>query len=100
HFVAQTVGESVVLAVIVARKDVVAEYEAVTSAVAIHAGIVDLATVNVMNAVIGSGTTTGVDWLLVCVAGEATTIAILRGRQLMFYRHRTALDDEPVPSLL
>ena len=100
HFVAQSAGESAVLAAIVARKDVIAQYEAVTSAVAIHAGIVDLASVNVMNTVIGSGTTMGIDWLLVCVAGEATTIAILRGQQLMFYRHRTALDDEPLPSLV
>ena len=45
----------------------------------IHAGIVDLASFNVMNAVIGAGAAPAGDWLLVCLAPEATTLAILRG---------------------
>ena len=41
-----------------------------------------------MNAVIGAGSAPSDDWLLVCLASDATTLAILRGDQLMFYRHR------------
>ncbi len=34
------------------------------------------------------------------LAAEGTTLAILRGHELMFYRHRTAVDDEPLRSLV
>ena len=53
-----------------------------------------------MNAVIGAGAAPPDDWLLVCLAPEATTLAILRGEQLMFYRHRTAVDEEPLSALV
>jgi len=53
-----------------------------------------------MNAVIGAGAAAPADWLLICLAQEATTIAILRGAQLMFYRHRAALDEEPLSALV
>jgi hypothetical protein len=65
----------------------------------IHAGLVDLASFNVMNVVIGGGAPAG-DWLFVHLASEATSLAILRGRSLMFYRHRTAVDEEPLGSLV
>ena len=35
-----------------------------------------------------------------CLAADATTLAILRGEQLMFYRHRTAVDEEPLSALV
>ncbi len=35
-----------------------------------------------------------------CLAADATTIAIMRGEQLMFYRHRTAVDEEPLSALV
>jgi len=43
-----------------------------------------------MNAVVGAGAAPTADWLLICMAHEGTTIAILRGGQLMFYRHRAS----------
>jgi Tfp pilus assembly PilM family ATPase len=99
HFVAHTEGEGVTLAAVVARNDVLAEYEGVADEVGIHAGIVDLASLNVANAVIAGGASAG-DWLLVCLAPEATTLAILRGDRLMFYRQRATLDDEPLSALV
>jgi Tfp pilus assembly PilM family ATPase len=93
-------GGVTTLAAVVARRDVVAEYEAVVAAAGIHAGIVDLASFNVMNAIVGAGAAADGDWLLVHLAAEATTIAILRGSQLMFYRHRTAVDEEPLGALV
>ena len=74
--------------------------EAVAPAVGIHAGIVDLASFNVVNAVIAAGSAPSGDWLVVCLAPEGTTIAILRGEELMFYRHRAAIDGEPLSALV
>jgi hypothetical protein len=34
------------------------------------------------------------------MAHEGTTIAILRGAQLMFYRHRASIDEEPLSALV
>jgi Tfp pilus assembly PilM family ATPase len=100
HFVANTDGSITTIAAIVARTDVVTQYEAVARAAGIHAGLVDLASLNVMNGVIGAGGSAGGDWLLVHLASESTTLAILRGDQLMFYRHRAAFDDEPLRALV
>jgi Tfp pilus assembly PilM family ATPase len=100
HFVAARDGEGATMATIVARTDVVTQYEAILRAFGIHPGIVDLAGLNVMNAVMGSDVVPEGDWLLVHLSGEATTLAILRGSSLLFYRHRTAVDDESLGSLV
>jgi Tfp pilus assembly PilM family ATPase len=100
HFRAGSEGTGTSLAAVLARRDVIAQYESVTSRLGIHAGIVDLASFNVMNAVIGAGAAPAEDWLLVCLASDATTIAIMRGENLMFYRHRTAVDEEPLSALV
>jgi Tfp pilus assembly PilM family ATPase len=97
---AHTDGTATIMAATLARKDVIAEYEAVAGAVGIHAGLVDLASFNVMNALMGTGNTPAADWLLVCLTTEATTLAILRGNALMFYRHRSNVDDEPLGALV
>ncbi len=93
-------GRPVMMAGVVSRRDVVAEYEAVAAAAGVHAGIVDLASFNVMNAIVGVGGEVAGDWLLVHLAAEATSLAILRGDQLMFYRHRTAVDEESLGALV
>jgi Tfp pilus assembly PilM family ATPase len=93
-------GQATTMAATVARRDVIAEYEAVAAAVGVHAGLVDLASFNVMNALVGTGSTPSADWLLVCLTAEATTLAILRGNDLMFYRHRANVDDEPLGALV
>jgi Tfp pilus assembly PilM family ATPase len=99
HLPAHVDGGTATFAAVVARPDVLAQYEAVTNALGIHAGLVDLASFNVINAVICAGAVAPADWLVICLAEEATTIAILRGAGLMFYRHRTALD-EPLSALV
>jgi Tfp pilus assembly PilM family ATPase len=88
------------VAAVVARRDVVTQYEAVASALGIHAGVVDLASIDVMNAIVAAGASVTGDWLLVHLAAEATTMAILRGSALMFYRHRTAVDEETLSALV
>lgn len=100
HFPAAAEGGRRVVAAVMARRDVVVQYEDILSGLGIHAGVVDLAGFNVMNAVMAAGVPTTGDWLLVHLAGDATTLAILRGDALMFYRHRTAVDEETLSSLV
>jgi len=99
HFVAHAGPNRTTIAVVLARRDVIAEYEALTTALDIHAGIVDLASFNVANAVLASGAASG-DSLLVSLAPDATTLLLLRGEHLMFYRHRAAAGDESVGTLV
>jgi type IV pilus assembly protein PilM len=76
----------------IARRDIVREYEAAAQAAGLQPGVVDLATFNMVNAVLAAGTTPSGDWLVVHVASDYLTLAILRGDALIFYRHRGADD--------
>ena len=77
--------------VTLARRDVVQEYEDLCAAHGAHAGIVDISTFNVINAVLAGGAPEpSADWLLVNVASDSTSIALLRGRNLIFFRSRSA----------
>jgi len=79
--------------VTIARKDIVQEYEAVAQAAGLQAGVVDLATFNLVNAALGAGAPPARDWLVVHVAADYLALVILRGDAVIFYRHRGA-DDE------
>lgn len=100
HFQASTDGPRTSIAAVMARRDVVSQYEAVMTSLGIHAGVVDLASFNVMNAVVAAAAPSTGDWLLVHLAAEATTLAIMRGADLMFYRHRTTVDEETLGALV
>jgi len=73
-----------------ARRDVVEEYEALCADAGAHAGVVDLATFNVVNVVLAGSAPSLVDWLLVNVAPDYASIAIMRGEHLIFFRNRAA----------
>ena len=75
------------------RRDVVEEYEAVCATAGVHAGVVDIATFNLINLVLASGAPPGADWLLVNVSRDSTTIAIVRGGDLIFFRNRAGDGD-------
>ena len=79
--------------VVIARQDIVREYEAVCDAAGAHAGVVDLASFNVINAVLAGPAAPADDWLLVHVTQEDATMAILRGQHVVFFRNR-ATDGE------
>jgi Tfp pilus assembly PilM family ATPase len=114
HIRASGHGNGATFAAIVARTDVLAQYETVAALAGARAGIVDLASFNVMNAAMSAQETaadpsTGSgsprvksrgDWLLVCLAHEGTSIAILRGTELLFYRYRASMDGEPLSALV
>lgn len=70
----------------VARRDVIAEYEALCLATRAAAGIVDVAACGAINlALAKDGGETG-DWMLVHVAPDTCTIAIVRRGAAIFFR--------------
>jgi type IV pilus assembly protein PilM len=77
--------------VLLVRRDVVEEYESVCTRLGIHAGLVDIASFNVINAALAAGSEAD-DWLLVQVTPEDTTLAILRAGNLIFFRNRPAAE--------
>jgi type IV pilus assembly protein PilM len=79
--------------VAIARRDIVREYEAVAEAARVQPGVVDLATFNVVNAVVAGGAPSDDDWLVVHAAADYLSLAILRGHDLIFFRHRGAEDE-------
>ena len=94
----QTDGHEFV--VTLARRGVIEEYERLCAAAGAHAGLVDVATLNVINAVLaGSGAPTG-DWLLVNIAEDYSSIALLRGPALIFFRNRAADTDGTLADLV
>jgi len=82
------------------RRSIIEEYENVCADAGAHAGIVDLATFNVINAALAEMSNeqqprpaAEPDWLLVNVAADYASIAIMRGANLIFFRNR-ATDSE------
>lgn len=90
----------VMIAAVVARRDVVAEYEHVVATQGIQAGIVDVASFNVMNAIMAIDPAASGDVLVVHRGLDGTTLAILRGSSLMFYRYRAAAEPESLGALV
>jgi hypothetical protein len=86
--------------VAVARRSVVKEYEGLCAEAGAHAGLVDLSTFNVINAVLAGSRRSADDWLLVNVAADYATIAIVRGSHLIFFRNRAAETDGTLTDLV
>lgn len=84
------------LVVAAMRRDVVEGYEAACAAAGLHAGVVDLATFNVMNLALAGGEGLPGDTLLVHVTGGYASIAVLRDGALIFFRTRQNDATEPV----
>ncbi|MPZ21198.1 MAG: hypothetical protein GEV06_25365 [Luteitalea sp.] len=90
------------------RRDIALEYETVCRQAGAHAGIVDLATFNLVNLVLLGERSDGAageamsdaplapaaavvgarDWMLVNMSSSSTSIAIVRGADLIFFRNR------------
>jgi len=83
-----------------ARRTVVEEYERLCADAGTHAGLVDLATFNVINAVLAAPARPTADWLLVNVATDYASIAIVRGEHLIFFRNREAEGDGTLADLV
>lgn len=76
--------------VTLAKREIVREYEALVASCGAEAGLVDLATFNVINAALAAPAAPAGDWLLVNVRSDYVSIAILRSGDLMFFRSRGA----------
>ena len=74
--------------VTMARHDVIESYQQVCGDAGVHAGVVDLASLNLVNAALAAGADTAGDWLVVHVAADYATLAIVRGKDLIFFRTR------------
>ncbi len=101
--------------VTLARRDIIRQYEDVCASAGAHAGVVDLASFNLINAVLAGSAwgdtnppaSSGAsradsrgDWLLVNTTAESQTLAIMRGETLMFFRSRPIEGDERLPDLV
>ena len=86
--------------VVVARRAIVEEYEAICAGAGAHAGLVDISTFNVINALLAGASAPTADWLLVNVAADYTSIAILRHADLIFFRSRGADGDGSLADLV
>ena len=80
--------------VTLARRDIIESYMTACAEAGASAGLVDLASLNLINAALapGTGTTAG-DWLIVHVAPDYATLAIVRDQDLIYFRTRQ-LDSE------
>jgi type IV pilus assembly protein PilM len=84
--------------VAVAQREIIAQYEQVVSRGGSHVGLVDLATFNLVNLVLAQDAPD--DWLLVHVAADSTTLAIVRRGQVIFYRQRGVDAEESLEDLV
>ena len=88
--------------VTVARRDIIQSYEQACEAAGAYPGIVDLATVNLINAVLGTEArlAPATDWLLVHVAADYSTMAVVRGSNVIFFRTRASDKDDDLADLV
>jgi Tfp pilus assembly PilM family ATPase len=85
--------------VVHAQRSIVREYEAVCEDAGAQAGLVDLATLSVINLHL-AGTPPDGDWLLVHMRPEYTSVGILRGRHLIFFRNRPEGGEESLADVV
>jgi Tfp pilus assembly PilM family ATPase len=84
----------------VARRDVVREYEGVCDELGMHAGLVDLPTLSVVNLFLAGAAPPSGDWLLVHMRPSYTSIVLMRGSDLIFFRSRAEGDEEPLEDVV
>jgi len=82
------------------RRNIVEEYEGVCAAAGAHAGLVDLATFNLINAASAMSPPSHADWLLVHMAHGYSTLAIVRGQDLIFFRNRPSTTNGDLADLV
>ena len=86
--------------VVGARRDIIAEYEAVCADAKVYAGLVDLATISTVNLILGGSDVPAVDWLLVHLRPDYTSIVIMRGEHVIFFRNRAEGDEASIADLV
>lgn len=79
--------------VVQARRDVIGEYEQTCLAEGATPGIVDLTTFGLSQCALATHRGLTGDWLLIHASADGATLAIYRGRHLVFFRHRSETGD-------
>ena len=81
--------------VTLARRDIIESYMAACADAGAAAGVVDLASLNLINAALASSgeASTGGDWLVVHVSTDYATLAIVRGGEMIFFRTKQLESD-------
>ena len=86
--------------VAMARRHVIDEYEKACGDAGVYAGLVDLATFSVVNLFFASGSAPAGDWLAVHMRPDYTSIAIVRGENMIFFRNRPEGEEESLADLV
>ncbi len=86
--------------VVLARREVIREYEEVCEAAGLHAGIVDLSTFSVVNCFLAGGRVPTGDWLVIHMRAEYTSIVIMRGSDVIFFRNKHEGDSDTLTDLV
>jgi Tfp pilus assembly PilM family ATPase len=86
--------------VALARREAIQEYERVCTDVGAHAGVVDLATLSVLNLFLGQGGVPDSDWLVVHMRPDYTSLVIMRGPHVIFFRSRQDADGDALSDLV
>lgn len=92
-------GGGVEFVAVAAQRSVVREYEEACAAAGAHPGLVDLATLNLVNLELAARGGSG-DWLLVHLAADYLSMVIVRAGALIFFRHRGAGEAEELADLV
>jgi type IV pilus assembly protein PilM len=72
--------------VVTARREAVREYESVCEEVGMHTGLVDVATLSMLNLFLAGQPPVG-DWLVIHAQPSYTSVVILRGADVIFFRN-------------
>ena len=73
--------------VVAAKNEIVHQYENLCVEIGAHAGLIDLATLSLLNFYLVPGQQASGDWILVNTQAESTSVAIVRDGKVIFYRN-------------
>ena len=85
---AQSIDGGYEFVVALAKRDTIREYEEACESAGLHAGLVDLSTFSVVNCYLAGGRVPTGDWLLIQMRPDYTSIAIMRGGDVIFFRNK------------
>ena len=84
----------------VIRRDIVEEYEGVCRAAGVYAGLVDLSAFNVVNVALPKSMDENQDWILVHIMDCYSTVALIRGNNVVLLRTLNATTGDDVVAVI
>lgn len=86
--------------VVLARRDIVRGYEIACEQAGMHPGLVDLATLSLVNLFAAGTSTPAGDWLVVHVRPDYTSMVIMREEHVLFFRSRPEGNEEALADVV